>query len=108
VATGSASPRTSIIHDIQGDGSQPGKFAVRQGDWKLVQEGGATTPLLFNLRKDPGETRDLSAEHPNMVKTLSALVAKANATAVPYVDPQPEADSDPRRHGGAWVPWNGE
>lgn len=36
-----------------------GKKAVRQGDWKLVQNGVGEKAQLFNLRDDLGETRDV-------------------------------------------------
>ncbi|MGB8166615.1 MAG: arylsulfatase [Chthoniobacteraceae bacterium] len=71
--------------------------ALRMGDWKLILNGndgvspghdletgerttkGRKTPRaerteqkveLFNLRDDPGETKDLAAEHPEKVKEL--------------------------------------
>ena len=44
--------------------------AVRDGDWKLYWRG--TQPKLFNLRDDVGETRDLSADRPDVVETLTA------------------------------------
>ncbi|WP_203067746.1 arylsulfatase [Serratia sp. Tan611] len=52
--------------------------AYVDGDWKLrrlVKNGpqAASAPWgLFNLHDDPLETRDLAAEHPEMVKRLSA------------------------------------
>jgi arylsulfatase A-like enzyme len=73
--------------------------ALRKGDWKLVLNGndgvssghdletgertnnGKKEPKaarteqkveLFNLRDDPGEQRDLAAEHPDLVKDLRA------------------------------------
>ncbi len=53
--------------------------AVRRGRWKLVQARGARQePLpddwrfeLFDLSADPGETRDLAAEHPEVVLQLT-------------------------------------
>jgi arylsulfatase A-like enzyme len=49
-----------------GKGPGSGKWAVRHGDWKLV--GGKE---LYNLKDDIGETRDLSAERPEVVKQLT-------------------------------------
>ncbi|HEX8204338.1 MAG TPA: hypothetical protein VF590_27920 [Isosphaeraceae bacterium] len=34
---------------------------------------------LFNLRDDPGETTDLSARHPEVVRRLGAVAARARA-----------------------------
>ncbi len=44
--------------------------AARHGDWKLVRIADAP-PLLFNLKSDPGEHRDLAADHPAQVAALA-------------------------------------
>jgi arylsulfatase len=44
-----------------------GNRAIRQGDWKLLwicKPFGAGQWQLFNLKDDPGETKDLAAENP--------------------------------------------
>ncbi len=61
------------------------QWAIRRGDWKLVQYDEAadhsdvrsvasdvkvTPPRLYNLAKDDGESQDLAAEHPDKVKEL--------------------------------------
>jgi choline-sulfatase len=38
-----------------------GSFAIRQGDWKLIEFVGYR-PLLFNLKDDPEELHDLAAD----------------------------------------------
>ena len=43
-------------------------LGVRRGDWKLVVKRGQ--PALYNLADDPHEDRDLSAEHPDIVRLL--------------------------------------
>jgi hypothetical protein len=44
-------------------------FAVREGDWKLASpETGKV--LLFNLKEDLGETKDLSQRHADVVTRL--------------------------------------
>ncbi|MGH0028992.1 MAG: sulfatase-like hydrolase/transferase [Myxococcota bacterium] len=43
--------------------------AIRRGPWKLLERDGEA--LLFDLAQDPGETRDLAAEHPRRVAELS-------------------------------------
>lgn len=43
--------------------------AVHRGDHKLVLERGETAEL-YDLRADPGETRDLSAELPGLLQSL--------------------------------------
>jgi arylsulfatase A-like enzyme len=46
--------------------------AVRQGDWKLVVD--ANHLLLFNLRDDIGERRDRTAQRPDLVRRLRAML----------------------------------
>jgi arylsulfatase len=50
-----------------------GRRAVRTGDWKLVWEEvpwGKSDWELFNLKDDPGETRDLALKEPKILKEL--------------------------------------
>lgn len=52
--------------------------AARQGDWKFVRQASKFKPELFDLRDDVGETRDLSARHPDVVKRLESLFVTAH------------------------------
>lgn len=45
--------------------------AVRNGDWKLIYYYGTGKKELFNIPNDIGESNDLSAQHPDIVKRLS-------------------------------------
>ncbi len=67
-----------------------GSFAIRKGPWKLIlcpgsggwsdpkpdaPEIGSLPPFqLYNLGKDPGESLNLSGEHPELVEELSSLL----------------------------------
>ena len=67
-----------------------GSFAIRKGPWKLILcpgSGGWSDPKpdapgigslppfqLYNLENDPGESRNLSREHPEMMEELSSLL----------------------------------
>ena len=65
-------------------------FAVRQGRWKLIEGHGQGTwyakprppapgeppGRLYNLEDDPGETKNLWQEHPEVVKRLMILLDK--------------------------------
>lgn len=44
---------------------------VRNGDWKLIYYYGTGKKELFNIPDDIGESNDLSAQHPDIVKKLS-------------------------------------
>lgn len=56
--------------------------AIRQGDWKLVRGTGVETPILVNVRDDPGETTDRSADHPEKRSELEAAWQAWNAELV--------------------------
>jgi arylsulfatase A-like enzyme len=58
--------------------------AVRHGDWKLHVVNPAAkadakdpgfTPRLYNLKTDVGETTDVAAAHPEVVRKIERLVA---------------------------------
>ncbi|MCP5116505.1 MAG: arylsulfatase [bacterium] len=53
-----------------------GSYTVLRGEWKLVRhaEPGDNPSELYNLSADPNEKRDLAAEHPEIVKELTARV----------------------------------
>ena len=54
-----------------------GNRMVRQGDWKLCNilktAGGTGEWELFNIKNDPGETKDISKQEPEKTKALLAL-----------------------------------
>lgn len=71
--------------------SMAGVFAIRQGPWKLVHDfrgsGGFSKPKqldpaveggprgqLYDLETDPSETRNVYAEHPDIVERLTQLL----------------------------------
>lgn len=58
-----------------------GRQAVRKGPWKLVHlnvRGDAPVIELYNLQDDPGETTDLSAQHPDIVEELAAIMRESH------------------------------
>ncbi len=73
-----------VLHWQVGRGPNA-QWAVRQGDWKLIgnprNTGNDDPPLtdsdkalfLANLEKDPAESRNLAAEHPEVVRELKAI-----------------------------------
>lgn len=73
---------------------QSNGIAIRKGQWKLIpprpgggggkdEEGrpiakrGPQAAELFNLADDPGEKKNVAAEHPELVQELSAALQKA-------------------------------
>ena len=55
--------------------------AVRSGDWKLIVAG--DYKLLFNLKDDLGETRNVITEHADIAKTLEQKLVAWNAEMKP-------------------------
>jgi arylsulfatase A-like enzyme len=51
--------------------------AARRGSWKYIDDRGQY--LLFDLRTDPGERRDVAHQHADLVRELRSLVAKWEA-----------------------------
>jgi len=73
-------PRSAIVHH-----SIHGKFAIRQGKWKLCwctgsggwsKGGGDQFPQLYDMRSDSGETTNQAAAQPQVVSELTALLEK--------------------------------
>lgn len=63
-----------------------GQMAVRLGNWKGVKtelNKNAKAPWqLFNLETDESETKDVAAEHPELLKQFDAIVKKEHHTPV--------------------------
>ena len=63
---------------LQGDTSD-NALAVRSGPWKLIEitsgKGGARHQL-YDLVTDPGETKNIAAEQPDVVRKLAAALAR--------------------------------
>jgi arylsulfatase A-like enzyme len=82
--------------------------ALRRGPWKLIRDGETGAMQLFHLERDPGETRDLSAEEPAMAHGLSTQLtqwtrqmqraaAAEGLLAVPSQEPHPSEHTEALR-----------
>lgn len=62
------------LFSVQGpeDGYRPPALAIRDGDWKLFVNHDGTGAQLFRIPADPGESHDVAAEHPDIVRSLAA------------------------------------
>lgn len=67
---------------------QRGKFAIRMGDWKATKNAGPGDPagkwMLYNLKNDLSETRDMSSAEP---ETLARLVKEWEKLNEEMIDP---------------------
>ncbi|WP_133996477.1 arylsulfatase [Dinghuibacter silviterrae] len=85
----------SIVPALTGSGTQPehpwlywefhedgGHQAVRQGRWKAVRlhvDKGPGGPVeLYDLEKDPSEQHNVAAGHPDVARTLAAIMDSAH------------------------------
>ncbi len=61
-------------------------YAVRRGDWKLLENSADEPMRLYNLAQDPRETRDLAAEQPDVMRQLRAALDEhiARCAKVPW------------------------
>jgi arylsulfatase A-like enzyme len=53
------------------------KQALRMGDWKAVRIGVKNPSELYNLKDDPGETKNLAKQYPKIVKKMESLMKEA-------------------------------
>jgi len=60
---------------------------VRDGDWKLQVSANPNRVWLFNLREDPTEQHDLSAQFPERVAAMRAQIEAQNAGSPPPLWP---------------------
>lgn len=71
-------------------GGPGGNNAVRRGNLKLVRIG-AEAPHLYDLASDVGESKDLAAEKPEVVKELVAAIAEWEKGTITPIFESPRA-----------------
>ncbi len=69
-------------------GGEPSSI-VREGNYKLIRYHEDGREELYNVKEDIGETKDLAAENPDLVKKLSARLT-AHLTEVGAKIPKPD------------------
>lgn len=57
--------------------------AGRRGDWKIIRFGTEQPIELYNLKDDPGETKNVAADYPEIAAELTELMENARTTS-PY------------------------
>ena len=64
-------------------------YALRRGDWKLLQNTAFQPYELFDLANDPGETRNLAKAQPKVYRELVAalILHVQRAGRVPWQQP---------------------
>jgi hypothetical protein len=87
-------PHDTLYWQFRFPSDQPAyhRWAIRQGDWKLVRN--ATEPLsLYDLATDIGESRNVAAQHPDKVRELEGTWQRWKAELK-----EPLWESDARGH----------
>ena len=82
ISQGTKTPRDEVVYNIDPMGG-----AIREGDMKLVWQAGLPGKVeLFDIARDPGETVNLAAQKPELVKTLQErIVALSREMAPPLL-----------------------
>ena len=104
------------------------RAAIRRGKWKLLvglQKPGNWVPArssskapfcsslyenmkrlqLYNLKKDPNETNDVSQRYPKKVAKLMARLERYRKHSVPERRLPNDINGSPWYNGGIWGPW---
>ena len=71
---GRASERVAYSHAASTSRPQSASHTLRTGRWRLLNRVGWDSPQLFDLEADPGARVDVSVEHPEVVRRLTALL----------------------------------
>jgi uncharacterized sulfatase len=70
--------------------------AVRMGDWKAVRQGTKKPVELYDLKTDLGESTDVAAGHPDVVKRAQVLFETARTDSPDFpIDERPRKDRPP-------------
>ncbi|MFN0077668.1 MAG: arylsulfatase [Prosthecobacter sp.] len=75
--------------------SYGGQQMLRMGDWKLVRrnltakgkakaKNATTTEELFNIATDPAETKNVAAEHPDLIAKMKTIMASQHTRSTDF------------------------
>jgi uncharacterized sulfatase len=65
--------------------------AVRVGDWKAVRPQGGGPLELYDLSRDIGESKNVAAEHPDVVAKIEAILKTCRTEPRPQREPEKPA-----------------
>jgi arylsulfatase len=75
-----------------------GQQAVRAGKWKIVRQDlskGSSAFELYDLEVDPSESRNVAADHPDVVARLEAVAREQHTQS--KIFPLPSVDAAPKK-----------
>jgi len=73
-------------------------LAIRRGDWKLLCDYDGRHPELYQLLQDPREANNVAAQHPDVVRQLTALVVAWHRSLPADNGPQLGQTTQPRQN----------
>ena len=76
--------------------------AVRHGDWKLLMSGSEIT-RLYNVEKDPGESKDMSSKQPDLVRKMKQA---QNRWSKEMATPKESSRVDTTQFNGDEIEWH--
>jgi arylsulfatase A-like enzyme len=79
------------------EGPFPFQQAVRHGKWKGYRTGTKAPLELYDLHTDPAEARNISTQHPDVVREIEAVMAREHVPSPNYDAPEQPAS---RKGGG--------
>ena len=100
-------PHGGLTQEKKIPGFWPGT-SVRKGDWKLIRFYAKNADLsdrleLFNLKEDPGESKNLAKMRPDLTVKLNQAVAeflKETEAVIPRANPKYK----PQQNADGWIP----
>ena len=72
--------------------------AVRMGNWKAVRKGMNGTVELYDLKTDVGETRDVSARHPALVRRAAEVMRREHVESEDWPLSESRAGNSGQNH----------
>ncbi|MBX3183408.1 MAG: sulfatase [Polyangiaceae bacterium] len=80
------SKRETLLFELAEDSHNPPRRAIINGDYKLIVYGPGWKYMLFNLKEDPGETKDLAKVETEKLDEMKQLF-DAEWAKVPSIKP---------------------
>ena len=75
------------------------RWAVSEGDWKLLRQSSEAPPALYSLAQDPAESTDLAAAHPELVERLTGEYWRWRRSAALFRVPVESFEAEARANG---------